>query len=451
MAALRKIGLLLTYVSLMAPAYSQQRNETRPLGLKEVYFQALEQNPAIKQSVQTMNQMEAQIPVARSFILPTLTATAFGERKKDASLSNVTLLRRDPYELYNAGLHLVQPIFAFGALDAIDSAKKDQKISELGVEITKRNLANSIIQTYYQAVVYMKNVESLTKQEKIVHESLSTTQHRQKTGRSQLLDVLQVKTQIALLSSQILDAKNQVEIALANLANLLGQQQGAAFNVQSTMSTPDLKVFSRNVDLKSANIPELVQNQIQIDQVSDQRGVTQGKYLPSANLFGDYIYQNFDRNDLFRSEANSWILGVNLNIPIFNGFAGHYQDQALIYKESSLREARKVLENQTSMQIVASRKKLESSHQAVLTGQIALDLAQQSSNEAIRQYKLATIDFLQFLTIQQAYIQAEQALNNYKYNYIIALSNYYVSSGQDMNELVDTLESAKGDKAQGTN
>jgi outer membrane protein TolC len=50
------------------------------------------------------------------------------------------------------------------------------------------------------------------------------------------------------------------------------------------------------------------------------------------------------------------------------------------------------------------------------------------------------MDFFQFFQVQQAYVQAEQSLNAYKYNYITALANYYIASGQDLPKLVQVLE-----------
>ena len=77
-----------------------------------------------------------------------------------------------------------------------------------------------------------------------------------------------------------------------------------------------------------------------------------------------------------------------------------------------------------------------------MTGTEAFKLALDSYKEARRNYTLATIDFVQFLSVQQAYAQAEQALNTYRYNYIAALGNYYAASGQNMQQLVDLLEKA---------
>src|SRR6185312_15983350 len=265
------------------------------LTLKQAYEKAQQLNPSLMQSKENLNQADTEIPLARANLFPVLTGTAQGEQKKDSvnAGGNNTLFSGDPYNQYNAGLHLTQPLFAKGLFSALDLAKKDKQISSLNIEIANRNLATSVIQAYFQVVLNMRALDTLSRQEKIVTESLKTTQHRYATGRSQLLDVLQVKTQIALLVSQVSDAKNQVEIAAANLANLLGEPHAKAYSIGNHLEAPDLKVIDNDVDLKKFRLPEIEQNKLQILQIEDQKDITWGKNLPTLNLIGDYNYQSY--------------------------------------------------------------------------------------------------------------------------------------------------------------
>ncbi|MGZ3771709.1 MAG: TolC family protein, partial [Bdellovibrio sp.] len=89
-----------------------------------------------------------------------------------------------------------------------------------------------------------------------------------------------------------------------------------------------------------------------------------------------------------------------------------------------------------------SRKKLETAQASIETGKEALKLAISSVNEARRSFNFANIDFFQFLTVQKGYVEAQQSLNQYKYDYIVALTNYFAASGQDMEKLVELLEKA---------
>jgi outer membrane protein len=412
------------------------------LTLKQAYEKALQSNPTLKQAQENVNQMGYEIPLARSTLFPTLTATGQGEEKKDPANNNNSLFQGESYDSYTAGLHGTQPLFQIGIFSAVDSARKDRQISQYNLEISTRNLGASVIQAYFQVVLNMRAVDSLLRQERIVTESLKTTEHRFRTGRSQLLDVLQVKTQIALLVSQVADAKNQMQISAANLANILGEPHAKSYTIRNNLKAPDLAVIDRDVDLKKFHLPELEQNKVQINQIDDKIDVTRGQNLPTLNLFGDYNFNSFKNTDLFDGTSNSWDAGITLTIPLFSGFSSFSQVDQLKSQKMQLEFARQNLENQTNLQQVTSRKQVETARADVIAGEEALKLAKQSSDEAIRQYRLATIDFLNFLTIQTSYVQAEQSLNTYKYNYLAALANYYSASGQEMGHLVDLLEEA---------
>lgn len=415
---------------------------TAQLSLKQAYEKAIETNPTIKQAKENVNQVGYEVPLARANIFPVLTATGEGEQKKDPANNTNALFGGQTYDQYTAGLHGTQPLFQMGLFSAIDAAKKDQRVSQYNLEITTRNLGGSVIQAYFQVVLNMRAVDSLMRQERIVTESLKTTEHRFHTGRSQLLDVLQVKTQIALLVSQVADAKNQMQISAANLANILGEPHAKSYTIKNNLAAPDLATIDRDVDPKKFYLPELEQNKVQIEQIDDKVDVTRGQNLPNLSLFGDYNYNSYKNTDLFDNSSNSWDVGVLLTIPLFSGFSSFNQVDQLKSQRIQLEFARQNLENNTNLQQVTSRKQVETARDDVAAGEEALKLAKQSSEEAIRQYRLATIDFLNFLTIQTSYVQAEQSLNTYKYNYLVALANYYSASGQNMGHLVSLLEEA---------
>ena len=82
---------------------------------------------------------------------------------------------------------------------------------------------------------------------------------------------------------------------------------------------------------------------------------------------------------------------------------------------------------------------LQTAETSLVSAQQAVDLAEASQKEASRNYRLATIDFLQFLSVEQAALQARTTLDQLKYQSIVAYSNYFAASGQSLSILVDIL------------
>jgi len=436
----RHIWSLFLGAFFLSVGHAQPTINQDQLSLHDAVQFALQNNPSFRESVEKINQTETEIPLARSLIFPTLTAAGQAQRAKDANFNLAPRFDGKPYNQYDATLRLTQIIFQIGTLSGINAAQKDVGISKLNAQISARNLINNTIQAYYQVVVSARNIDTLLLQQKIVQESLGVAQHRERVGRGQLLDVLQVKTQLSLLEGQIATARNLLQIAVANLVNILGGAAKSEIRLKDRLEGPDIAEVDQNVDLKNYTIPEIEADLLSIQRIDDQRQVMWGQNLPNVSLFGNYNYTSYKQADLFDASANSWNFGILLTIPLFSGFSTLYQDRSLLSQRLQLELDKQNVENEVSYQQITSRKNLETAKSSIVTGTEALRLAEASSNEARRNFRNATIDFVQLLTVQQAFVQAEQTLNASRYNYILALANYYAASGQDMAKLVALLE-----------
>ena len=412
------------------------------LTLHDAIETARSQNPALRQSKERIHQFEELVPLARASLLPNLSLIGNASIHKDAANGPTTRFGGDSYNLYQTDLRLIQPLFQVGILSGVSAAQKDREIRKLETAASARDITKSVVQTFYQAALYSRNVETLVRKQDIVRESVATATKREHTGRGQLLDVLQVKTQVALLDPQIASAKNQLDVAVATLANLLGDIEAHEIRIQAGLGTPTLAEVRRHIDLAHAYFPEIEKDQISIAQVEDQKRVALGQSLPNVSLSGDYIYNSSKKSDLFDSSSESWQIGLQLTIPIFSGLTTLYQQRSLASQQTQFELDRVNLRSQFYLQQVSSLKQLESADQSIRSGEEALRLATASSNEAKRNFRLATIDSLQFLSVEEALVQAEQSLNLSKYNYIVALTNYFVASGQPLDSLVALLEKA---------
>jgi outer membrane protein TolC len=412
------------------------------LTLKGAVDMALSTNPSTREIRERENQAQTEVPVARSVLMPNLSAVATANENKDATYTGAARFGGDSYNQYQTALKLNQLLFQIGSISAISAAKKDVVISKLNTQISNRDLMNSVIQAYFEIVLSARNVQTLLTQQKIAKEAVNVATRRERTGRGQLLDVLQAKTQLSLLDGQLATAQNQLSVSAAALANILGDTGKQNFNIQDKMDAPEIAVVDQNVNLKDYKIPEIERDEVSLQKVDDLKRTLWGQNLPYLNLVGNYNFTNNKQSDWYDGESNSWMIGLQLTIPIFSGLSTVYQSRSLDSQKLQFVLDKAAVENQVATSQITNRKNLETAKSSIVTGEDALKLALASSKEAQRNYTLATIDFLQFLSVQQAYVQAEQSLNTYKYNYIVALGNYYAASGQDMQQLVDLLEKA---------
>ena len=434
----RIVALHMLFVLLSYPVYGDGSGAT--LHLKEAVEVAVHNNPILKQSAEKIHQTETEIPFSRSFLFPNASLSVGASQKKDTNANPLKLFNGSSYGYFSSDAHVSQPLIEFGAISAISFAKKDVEIQKLNTEISERDLTNKVIQGFYQLVLTSRNVNTLLSEEKIIQESLKTTEKREQSGRAQLLDVLQIKTQIALIEAQIIVAKDLVKSASATLANLLGDPNVREIIVTEEMNVPDLPDVDKNVNLKISHLPELEQAKVSLEQIDDQKRVVLGPSLPNLNFTADYMWNSYQRPEYFNGHYSAWVVGLQLVVPLFSGLSSVYQMRSLDSQKIQLEYNKQNIEHQTTLIQVTSRANLEAAQASIVSGEEALKLATASLNEANRLYRLANVDLLQFLAVQQAHVQAVQTLDSAKFNYITALGNYYASFGQSLRGLVDLLE-----------
>lgn len=415
------------------------------LDLKEVIRIAKENNPRILAAKEKLNQYESQKYLAASSIYPTLNWILNGNYQKDAVYTGTPKFNGDPYNTYGSDLKLSQTLFAKGLFSAVSSSDYDKKIQQVNVEIAERDLTQNIIEAFYRFILNQQALENLLKNQDIVQKSLATSQSRYQKGRGQMLDILQVKTQLALIQPQIEQAKNQYTVAAQQLINFMGEKEHPELKIKGALKTLHLANIQKMIDLKNFRLPEYDLNQLQLTQLDYNRDVTLGKYFPNIKLVGDYLYNNYKKADLFSDYSHAWAISLQLTIPLFSGFSSSQERAILASQDSQLRIARHDLETSLSLKQVSSLRDLETVEASLVSSESAVKLAEQAQDEGGRLYRLSQIDFLQYLTVQQSALQAKTNFDKLKYQSIVAYSNYFVASGQSLDKLVDVL-ATEGDK-----
>ena len=415
---------------------------SKVFNLKEAVKFALDNNPSLKQYRETLNQSDANIGILRALLFPALSYDfKAGSAQSATATGNTVLFGGSSYNTYYGDLSLSQPLYTYGALAAVRAGHIVTDLNRVNIQLQERILTQQVVQAFYSVILNKRLLTFLEETKPVVEKSVETSQSRYKIGRSQLLDVLQAKTQLALLQPQIEQARNNFEASGVQLATLLGLTNVSTVTVRGKLETFLFKDIKPLIVEKDLYLPEVEQNKLQINQVLENRDVEMGKYWPTLKLVGNYITNAYTQSDIFNSANQSWNAYLELNIPIFQGLASKYDAANYTSQQIQLEHARKQLDNTIYNNQVTSKAALDSSEVSLVSAVLADNLAQSSLAEAVRQYKLATIDFLQFLTIEQSALQAKSSVEQLRYNSVVAYTNYFVSLGQPLNKWIDFLNS----------
>lgn len=402
---------------------------------------ALDRNPDVLKAREMVNQAGYDYHTAIAKVFPTISATADGDYEKDSSLLNFPNFGGNAYNQYQVFFTLDQPVYQGGAILAgFHYAKANREIQTYASQVQERTTTESVIEGFYSVLLNERLSQILKNTYDVDKEILEIGKRYYRIGRAMKLDVLQLETQTAQLVPQIAQVKNQIETSAASLATLLRDLDSTQIRLQGQLVAPDPKWVHEMLAKKMPELPEVTQARVAVDQSEDYRTLQMAQYWPKLDVVGQMGRVAYAKTDLVQDAATSWTIGLQLTVPIFAGLASVSQRASLASQTKQLEYAETKTGDTVSVNQVQTEKNMNTAQTALETSRVAADFGRQSLVEAEKQYRLNTINYTQYQTSLQAYLTSETGYYQAKYNYIVAVAQYFDAVGIPIGNLVDQLE-----------
>lgn len=290
--------------------------------------------------------------------------------------TNVKVLGRDT--VYGT-LRLTYPIYTGGKISAIiEQARINKTIKKQDIKLQDDEiiynvkkiylsyiLTNKIFNSTQKSLLQMQMVKKLTKQ-LFESESLNV----KKT------DFLKTNLTVTMIKAQLEKIKANKELTLSALKNILALPYDKNIKILEEDFSYDLANSSLSesnlYSLASLSNPMLNKIKLAMDVSKEKIKESKSNYLPTVALFADTseFYNSMDGGLNTDDNNNSWSVGINAKINIFNGFKNEnevleqrlerkkLQSQDSLLKDAILFKLRKALiENKRSFQNIEDYKK----------------------------------------------------------------------------------------------
>jgi outer membrane protein len=336
---MRRLAIMLLMLAAF-PAVTLAKNPTaapRRISLNEAIAIALRNNRTMQAARFGSEAARDQIGVARGAILPHLDAAenysytdnpvlAFSDLllQQDFSQKNFALSQLNhPAFLSNFQSQVILsfPVFAGGRLIAAyravgfaaDAAQWNAIQARQRVEL-------NVVESYYGALLAEQRVSVLD------HALIAARAHLQQArdlfehGMVVNSDVLRTRVLVGTLEQQRLEAQSRLEIAWAELAHALGDEDERLAPVEGpgdSQSDARLAQLETMVDRALANRPEIKASYSRVKEAEQAVIIARADYLPRVDISG--VYEN-DSERLLRA-GNNGALFVTGRLNIFNGGA----------------------------------------------------------------------------------------------------------------------------------
>lgn len=420
-----------------------QARESKALTLTDAVSQALERNPSIRAAEEKFQETENRISQTFTQLFPTMAANLSATYRKDPLNLGNPQFGGEPYNFYSFGLQFSQPLYAGGALSsALAVARKDREIQALNLAIAKRDLTFNVLRAFYSILVQQAHVETLVRNRELLQDQKTTTEKRHRSGLSKILDVLQVKTELALLEPTLSRARLELEVRAAELAHLLSASEAVQMKVTGEL-TPMIADTPGSGASGSASVLELERSKLSQEKGYEQSDFQLAKHLPRVDAIATWGRSSYVKSDLLDEYSTSWNVGVQFTLPLFSGLSSIYERRTLRSQQTQLEIEDRRIREQLSMEQIRAQKELEATRDLLEANKTALDYAKSAFAEAKSSYRMGTIDYLRMYQAQKNLSEAEFTFNQTSFNTIIAQAKQRMALGLELDSYVELLAKGK--------
>jgi len=437
--------------------------------LEECIVHALENNISIKQSELDVELAEVEKSDAIGNLLPSFNAS--GTNSWNTGLTqNITtgVLQTQTTRNFSAGVTAGVTLFdGLRNLKQLQRAKMSKLASQYSLEQMKDDIALIVANAYLQVLFNKESLKVIEAQHEITEKQLERTQALVDAGSLPQGDLLEIRANAANEQQRIIVAQNNIKISLIALAQMLLIEDYENFNIAEQeydvlgMSILDTPVAEIIAEAKESRYEVQVAEQNKAIAEKDVE-IAKGAYLPTLNAFfnyntresgmGRFISGGVDPDEPFRtigfvessmepvvvpntiSELGSPLpffeqlylndgisYGVQLSIPIFNGFAVR---NSVKRNEINVRRSEYLLE-QTKLDLEADvyqayvdAQGAAEAYEAALVAQEAQELA---FNYATERYDVGLTNAFDYSQSQLNLENAQSEVVRTKFDYIFKL------------------------------
>jgi outer membrane protein len=324
----------------------------------------------------------------------------------------------------DAGATISQLLFDGSYFVGLKAAKAYQSLAQKTIQQSKIQTVDNVTKAYYLVLITQERISRLNSSIATLDSTVRQSRQMYENGFIEKIDLDRLEVSL----NNLLSDKSKFDSGLDISKMLLKFQMGKSMDEPIIASDTLALNSSESVLLKGtkANYHErieyaLLENQ-KILQNLDLKNVKAG-YYPSISAFatGGYTRQDVKFVNLFQYKWYSYaLLGVNMNVPIFDGFGRHYKGQQ---KKLELRKTENnilALKNTIDMQVRQSEITVNNAIRTLEVQQKNMDLA---TNVA----RVVKIKYAEGVGTNIEVTNAEDALRDSQTNYYNALYDLLVA------------------------
>lgn len=384
----------------LGTAFPQQQGEPVPLTLRQAVQIAMEKNPLRKAAIADVKVASADIREARSFLMPHLNFSETVTRGNDPVYVFGSKLRQQQFTAADFALNQLNlpppsgnfttrfggtwSLFdSFASWHGVNRARHMNEAIVQQLNRTDQEVVFRVISAYDQVLLARKQLDVAEQSVKTAQAITDRSQSRVEAGLVVESDLLTAKVRLAARQQESIRARNDLELAQAQLNLAMGMAAESTFQLAEDLTERalPLPVLADAEKQALTNRPEL--KRVYAEQAAQQETVAIAKssFGPRVNAFAGWEMDN--PTFLAGGGGNNWLGGIELQIDIFSGGAKRAElsrqralEQKVIAMKQAATDGVRMEVRKAYYDTDASRQQIEVAHAAITEAQESLRINQ---------------------------------------------------------------------------
>lgn len=468
---LRILALLLFITVTTSHIQAQEQVELIEdfeLTLSEAIQIALANNPEINRALLATKDSDQVVKIAYSEIFPKISSAVSYTRNIEIPVTFVpgeffggpegTLI---PVEFgtdnnWQGGFSVNQTLFRGETIIGLSSATIYRTVQLENHRAVSQQIVTQARIAYYQTLVAKEQLRLQKAQIERLEQNLTENERRRDKGLIDEYGVLQIKVQLSNQRPMLIEAEYAVLEAYRNLKLILGLPYQLEFEVKGNLNLYDIlprgevditnheiqhidqvTSFSYQKEMLDNNVLAQFRGDIRILEAQKKlkdKEITavKSRFLPSINAIYNLQWSASEPNEpnFFQGNVRFQTLGINLSLPLFEGFSRAANVQRVLIERKDLDEQLRATTLKAQNEVASSSEDLNKAFETANARKLALEQA----NEGYYRAQLRLENGLgSQIEVTEAELQVRQAEVNYAimvFNYLTAKAEYDLAIGK---------------------
>jgi outer membrane protein len=421
--------------------------------LLETYELALENDHVLKQALANQfasGELKDQ-SIAR--FLPNISATATSGRNRlhNKKAKNVQftdfrgLQVNQEYWSHTLSLDLAQPLFHWDHWIQLSQSDNQIAQAEASYQAELQNLMVRTTEAYFNILSAEDNLEFTRAEKSAIARQLEQAKQRFEVGLIAITDVHEAQAAFDQASASEIEAVNNLDNQKEALREIIGENEALldSLDEKLPLSQPepmDIAVWSNSAEMNNFNIISAV-NEAEVFRKSID--LQRHGHMPQLDLVASYGVS--DDNSSFGLRGDTQSVGVQLNVPLFEGGAVNSRTRQAGYEYKAAKERLIAVKRQVKRQVKDAFRGVMSSISRVKALKATIISAESALEATEAGLEVGTRTMVEVLAEQRNLYRVKRDYARSRYDYLIngirlkqAASNLAIEDLEQINQLLMT-------------